>query len=469
MNTTPEIIDSFLEDKHEDHHLEFKAARNSFAFEDLCKYCTAIANEGGGKLLLGITDKKPRQVVGSNAFMDVAETEKKILDTLHFSVQEEVFSHPQGRIVIFHIPSRPIGSAYSYRGQFLMRSGESLVPMTDDRLRMIHAEGKPDPLEEPVMTGLAPQKIVDLLDTQKFFELLEKPYPSKREGVIEALLNKKLIDSGSSGYSIRKIGALLLAKNLNDFDSLKFRAPRVIVYAGTNKLKTKLDQIGVYGYAVGFEGLIHFIMSQLPQNEVIAAAIRKQVRLVPEEVIRELVANALVHQDFNSSGIECLIEIYDNRVEISNPGVPLLETDRFIDENCCRNERLADMLRLFGICEIKGSGWDKIVSYVEAAQLAAPDFHVTPSRTCVIVSGYKTFQEMSRTDRIRACYQHVALRYVMHEPATNQSLRERFKLSEDKASTVSAVMGLAVKEKKIMVDDAAGGGRKYAKYLPYWA
>ena len=469
MNTTQEQIDKYCEAAAENRHLDFKEAKNSFSFEDLCKYCVAIANEGGGKLLLGITDKKPRQVVGSNAFRDVSETEKKLLDNLHFSVEEEVCSHTQGRVVIFHIPSRPVGSAYSYKGQFLMRTGESLLPMTDDRLRIIHAEGRPNPLEDELMTGLSSQTVVDLLDTQKFFELLNKPYPSKREGVIDALLNKKLIVSSNSGYAIPKIGALLLAKDLNKFEPIKFRAPRVIVYAGTNKLKTKLDQISHEGYAVGFEKLIHFIMSQLPQNEEIAAAIRKQVQLVPEGVIRELVANALVHQDFNISGIECLIEIYDNRVEISNPGVPLLETDRFIDENRCRNERLADMLRLFGICEIKGSGWDKIVSFVEAAQLAAPDFHVTPSRTCVILSGYKTFKAMSRNDRIRACYQHVALRYVMHEAATNQSLRERFKLPEDKASTVSAVMGQAVKEKKIMVDEAAGGGRKYARYLPYWA
>ncbi|MBO4633722.1 MAG: putative DNA binding domain-containing protein [Lentisphaeria bacterium] len=469
MNTTTEQIDIYLKETQEDHNLEFKGARNSFAIEDLYKYCVALANEGGGKLILGITDKKPRKVVGSNAFKDIAETEKKILDTLRISVLEEVCIHPQGRVVIFHIPSRTVGCAYSYRGQFLMRSGASLVAMTDDRLRMIHAEGKQHPLEDPAMIGISPQKIVDLLDTQKFFELLNKPYPSKRDGVIEALLNRKLIDSCSSGYSIRKIGALLLAKNLNHFESIKFRAPRVIVYSGTNKLKTKLDQIEIYGYAVGFEGLIHFIMSQLPQNEVITAAIRKKVQLVPETVIRKLVANALVHQDFNLSGIECLIEIYENRIEISNPGIPLLETDRFIDENQCRNERLADMLRLFGICEVKGSGWDKIVTYVEAAQLAAPDFRVTANKTSVVLSGYKTFQEMTRTDRIRACYQHVALRYVMHEAATNQTLRDRFKLPEDKASTISAVMGQAVKESKIKVDEAAGGGRKYARYLPYWA
>lgn len=469
MNTTPEQIDVYREEKAENHHLEFKEARNSFAVEDLYKYCVALANEGGGKLFLGITDKKPRKVVGSNAFRNVAETEKKILDKLHFSVQEEVCSHPDGRVVIFHIPSRPIGSAYSYEGRFLMRSGESLVAMTDDKLRMIHAEGKEDPLETPIMTNVSAGKIVELLDTQKFFELMEKPYPSTREGVIDAMLNKKLIDKISSGYAIRTIGALLLAKKLEAFDTLKFRAPRVIVYAGTNKLHTKLDQIGTYGYAVGFDGLVHFIMSQLPQNEVITNALRKQVQLVPEAAIRELVANALVHQDFNLSGIECLIEIYDNRVEISNPGIPLLETDRFIDENRCRNERLADLFRQFRICEIKGSGWDKVVTCVETAQLAAPDFRITGNKTSVVLSGYKTFQEMTKTDRIRACYQHVALRYVMHETATNQTLRDRFKLPEDKTSSISAVISQAVKASKIKIDEAAGGGRKYARYLPYWA
>ncbi len=462
-------INQYCISAKEGRKLEFKEAKNSYNFEKLCEYCVALANECGGIFILGISDEIPRTVVGSNAFRDIAETEKKLLDSLRFSVKVEEVNHPNGRVVLFHIPSRPMGSAYSYKGRFLMRVGESLESMTDDCLRKIHAEAKEDFLEEEIMTGISDQDIIDLLDTQGFFELLERPYPSTRQGVIEALINKDLIDKSPSGdYSIRKIGALLLAKDLSKF-GLQLRAPRVIVYNGRNKLSTKIDKPGQKGYAVGFDGLIKFIMEQLPQNEIVTSALREHMQLVPETVIRELVANALVHQDFSVTGIQCLVEIYDDRIEISNPGIPILEVDRFIDENKCRNERLAELLRLMRICEAKGSGWDKIVFAVEAYQLAAPDFRVSNYKTSVVISGTQTFEQMSKPDKIRACYQHVALKYVMNEPATNQTLRERFKLSEAKTSSVSQVISYTSKEEMIKVDEAAGGGRKFARYLPYWA
>lgn len=84
----------------------------------------------------------------------------------------------------------------------------------------------------------------------------------------------------------------------------------MVVYSGPSKLETRLDQIGVRAYAVGFQGLVRFIMTQLPQNEVIEDALRKEVKLVPEVVIRELVANALIHQDFSMGGASVMIEIY---------------------------------------------------------------------------------------------------------------------------------------------------------------
>ncbi len=70
----------------------------------------------------------------------------------------------------------------------------------------------------------------------------------------------------------------------------------MVVYSGASKLETRLDQIGAKGYAVGFQGLVRFVMTQLPQNEVIEDALRKEVKLVPEVVIRELVANGLIHR-----------------------------------------------------------------------------------------------------------------------------------------------------------------------------
>lgn len=210
-------------------------------------------------------------------------------------------------------------------------------------------------------------------------------------------------------------------------------------------------------------------MSHLPQNEVIKDALRKEVKLVPEIVIRELVANALIHQDLGVSGASVMIELYSDRVEISNPGEPVVPAERFIDAYQSRNERLADLMRRLGVCEEKGSGVDKVVSAAEAYQLPAPDFRVGHQRTSVVIFGPRSFDAMDRDERIRACYQHAALRWVMSERMTNQSLRERFSLPEKKSAVVSQVIAAAIEAGLVKADEQVGSSRKYARYLPFWA
>jgi predicted HTH transcriptional regulator len=469
MPTTSAQIDLWRQAPSERQRLEFKEAKLQFDNGRLYKYCVAIANEGGGYLILGVSDKPPRPVVGTQAFRDPVDMAAKLLEVLKFRVDIEEVAHPDGRVLVFHIPSRPRGTAYQLDGAYLMRAGESLVPMTEDQLRRIFTEGGPDWLEEHSKTGLTAQDVIGLLDTQKFFELFKRPYPSNREGVIDRLRRERLIDDLESGYAIRRIGALLFAKELEPFPDLARKAPRVVVYDGTSKLKTKLDQPGTMGYAVGFPGLVEFVMSQLPQNEVVENALRRQVKLVPEIVLRELIANALIHQDLSVGGASVMVEIYSNRVEISNPGEPIVPAERFIDGYQSRNERLADLMRRMGICEEKGSGVDRVVSTAEQYQLPAPDFRVGHKRTTVVIFGPKDFEDMDRDDRIRACYQHCALRYVMSEPMTNQSLRERFRLPEGKSAIVSQVISLTMEAGLIKPDEKVGPSRKYARYLPFWA
>jgi ATP-dependent DNA helicase RecG len=331
MTTTREQIDLWRQSPSEHQRLEFKEAKTQFDNRRLCEYCVAIANEGGGHLLLGIAAKLPRSVVGTKAFSNPVAMAEKLFQAVGFRVDIDEVAHPDGRVLVFHIPSRPRGTAYHVDGKYLMRAGEALVPMSEDQLRRIFAEGEPDWLEQHAKTRLDSQQIVELLDTQTFFELLKRPYPTERSGVIDRLLQDRLIDEVEGGYGIRRLGAVLLAKQLADFPDLGRKVPRVIVYTGTSKLETRLDQTGARGYAVGFQGLVRFVMNQLPQNEVIENALRKEVKLVPEIVIRELVANALIHQDFAIGGSSMMVEIYSNRVEISNPGEPVVPVERFID------------------------------------------------------------------------------------------------------------------------------------------
>lgn len=469
MATTPEQIDLWRQVLSEHQRLEFKEAKTQFDNRRLYEYCVALANEGGGYLLLGVADEPPRSVVGTQAFSDPVAMAGKLFQAVGFRVDIEEVAHPDGRVLVFHIPSRPRGTAYHLDGKYLMRSGKALVPMSEDQLRRIFAEGEPDWLEEHSKTGLDAQQVVESLDTQTFFELLKLPYPTEQAGVIDRLARERLVDENGGTHAIRRLGALLLAKRLDDFPDLARKAPRVVVYTGTSKLETRLDQTWTKGYAVGFQGLVYFIIAQLPQNEVIEDALRKEVKLVPEIVIRELVANALIHQDFAMGGASVMVEIYSNRVEISNPGEPVVPVERFIDGYQSRNEHLADLMRRMGICEEKSSGIDRVVQTAEVYQLPAPDFRAGHRRTHVTIYGPRDFEEMDREDRIRACYQHCALKWVISERMTNQSLRDRFHLAESKSALVSQIIAATIEAGLIKPDEKVGTSRKYARYLPFWA
>lgn len=469
MMTTPDQIDLWRKSPSERQRLEFKEAKNQLDNRTLYEYCVALANEGGGHLVLGVADKPPRPVVGTQAFRDPVAMAEKLFQAVGFRVDIEEVAHPDGRVLVFHVPSRPRGTAYHSDGKYLMRAGEALVPMSEDQLRKIFAEGGPDWLEEYSKTGLDAQQVVELLDTQTFFEILKLPYPTDRGGVIDRLLRERLIDETDGLYAIRRLGGLLLAKRLDDFPDLARKAPRVVVYTEASKLETRLDQTGTKGYAVGFQGLVRFVMNQLPQNEVIEDALRKEVKLVPEIVVRELVANALIHQDLTISGSSVMTEIYSNRIEVSSPGEPIVPVERFIDGYQSRNERLADLMRRMGICEEKSSGIDKVIHAIEAYQLPAPEFRAGHRRTVVVIQGPKSFDDMDRGDRIRACFQHCALRWVMSERMTNQSLRERFHLPEGKSAIVSQIIALTTEAGLIKPDEKVGASRKFARYLPFWA
>ena len=436
MSITPEQVDLWRGSASETQNLEFKEAKNQYDTRKLCRYCVAIANEGGGHLVLGVADKLPRAVVGSAAFTDTQDIAEKLFQWLGFRVNVEAVAHPDGRVVVFIIPGRPKGTAYHHDGAYLMRSGEELVPMSEDQLRSIFSEGQPDWLDFSACKDVSAQDVVRLLDTQTFFDLLHLPYPTHQTGVLERLLTERLIERSAAGFHVLNIGAILLAKNMNDFPAIKRKAARVIVYAGESKMQTISDQFDEKGYAVGFIGLVQYVMSKLPQNEVIEGAIRKAVKLVPEVVIRELLANALIHQSFEVGGASPTVEVFINRVEISNPGEPIVPVERFIDGYQSRNERLADLMRRFGICEEKSSGIDRVVEAAELMQLPAPEFLSSHQRTIVVIHGQRSFREMNGSDRVRACYQHCVLQYVLRKQMTNQSLRERFGLSEGSSNTV---------------------------------
>ncbi|MBC8767354.1 putative DNA binding domain-containing protein [Arenibacter sp. BSSL-BM3] len=322
--------------------------------------------------------------------------------------------------------------------------------------------------QEIAIAGVSASDVIGLLNTQTYFELLNMPYPTNQNGVIEKFLEEKLLLKGRQGYQILNIAAILFAKNFKDFEGLERKSVRVIVYKGKNKVETIREQIGQKGYAVGFEGLVDWVNSQLPANEEIGKALRHETTMYPAIAIRELIANAIIHQDFTYKGFP-MIEIFSDRIEISNPGKPLITPERFIDGYVSRNDRLADLMRRMGYCEEKGSGMDKVIAFNELYQLPPVNVIIDETRTRVSMYSYRTLNDLDKKEKIRACYQHACLKYVSNEKMTNQSLRERFKIDAKNYSIASRIIRDALEENVIKEVDPSNKSRKYASYVPFWA
>lgn len=323
---------------------------------------------------------------------------------------------------------------------------------------------------QPAIEKASADEVLNLLDYPGYFDLLNQPLPDGRAAILNALAADRLIDSVGGGYwNILNIGAILLAKNLVNFPRLQRKAVRVIVYKGKGRMETIREQMGTKGYAVGFEGLIGFINSLLPVNEVIGQALRKEVPVYAELAIRELVANALIHQDLSITGNGPMMEIFDDRMEITNPGQPLVDTSRMLDNPPrSRNEALASVMRRMGICEERGSGVDKVVSLTELYQLPAPAFEVVGDSTRSTLFAPQPLNSMESADRVRAVYLHACLRYVQRENMTNSSLRERFGIDSKNSAIASRLIREAMNAGVIDLHDP-DAAPKLRRYVPSWA
>jgi predicted HTH transcriptional regulator len=321
--------------------------------------------------------------------------------------------------------------------------------------------------------NLTTEDVHDLLDVGRTLELLHQPAKEEPSTRLEDMVKLRLLEQESANrWSIPNRTALLFATRLDAFGHrFERRAPRVVFYEGDNRVNTRFEQAGARGYAIGFENLFRWIDQQLPRSEQLQGVLRREHPLYPLPALRELVANALVHQDFTVGGAGPMIEVFDHRVEISNPGHPLINVDRLIDEPPrSRNERIAYLMRQMGYCEERGSGIDKVVSLSEVWQLPPPDFEIKSSGFVATLFAPRSFLEMTAQERTRACYQHASLLWASGKKAmTNATLRARFGLDDEKASQISRLISEALASGVIKGADPTNRSRAQASYHPYWA
>lgn len=309
-----------------------------------------------------------------------------------------------------------------------------------------------------------------LLDFVTYFDIRNVPQPTDNNGVAHYMEEEGVIVKQDNGlYAITNLGAILLAKRLSDFSRISRKAIRIVQYQGNSRLNMLKEDVGEKGYAVGFEGVIKFIEALLPAQEVITGALREKKSAYPILAVREIVANALIHQDFSVTGTGPVVEIFENRIEVTNSGIPLVDVRRIIDNPLkSRNEKLAALMRRLRMCEELGTGWDKIVITCELYQLPAPKIELFEDSTRVTLFSEMPFSNISMEDKLWACYLHACIKHVQGEQLTNSSLRERFGLENSASASISRLIKEAVKMEIIKPLDPATAPR-YMKYIPIWA
>jgi ATP-dependent DNA helicase RecG len=449
----------------------------------LTQHLAAFANNpGGGYMAFGIDDADGTPVGISKEQAEVIIS--KLTNLSRHTLQPEpkidysIEPYKTASILIVHVPESAIKPVCTKTGgleETYIRTGGSTRQASRHELANLLLNSKIFRFEElhasPVVSK---EYVLENINYKFVLGLLERGHNIDQEQAIAWMEEEKMIEQvDDTGYYITNFGALAAATDLRKFDALYRKSARFIHYTGLGKDSGAHDITGQYGYAIGFSKLLDYIQARLPRKEFVNDyGLRETTTLYPLIALRELIANALVHQDFSITGKGPMIEAFTNRIEISNPGRLLAskKVDRLIGTNPeSRNDLLASAMRRYKICEERGSGLIKVVKSLE--DIGAPPllFEEGENYFKVTIFAARGFSEMSPKERIDACYQHAIIRSISGVAMTNDSLRARLKLPSSYIETVSAVIEEAIAAKRIKVKGLEEKHPLAAEYVPYWA
>jgi ATP-dependent DNA helicase RecG len=355
--------------------LEFKEAKGTYHFGELVKYCVALANEGGGKLLLGVTNARPRRVVGTKAFAEPGQTEASLFQRLNQRVVVEEYLDSAGRVVIVHVPARAPGQAWSEGGSFWMRTGEALIPMTDEQLRRIHAETAPD-FSAEICTGatvddLDPDAIAAFrtrwakkANTPRLLNLSDR----------QTLTDAELMVKGGLTYA-----ALILFGGQQALGRHLAQAEIVFEYRSSEASGPAQDR---KDYRLGFflfdDALWEQVNLRNDRQSYQDGLFRFEIPTFDEQVIREAILNAVCHRDYRLPG-SVFVRQYARRLEVVSPGgFPLgITEDNILDQQVPRNRRLAEACARCGLVERSGQGLNLMFERSISQSKPTPSFQGT--------------------------------------------------------------------------------------------
>ena len=321
--------------------------------------------------------------------------------------------------------------------------------------------------------GLGASEALDLIDYPSYFSLLGMPMPQSAAEVTRYLCEDEILCRQDDGrYAITNLGAILLARRMRDFPSVSRKTLRIVQYEGTGRTDVLRSKEYSGGYANEFGSAVDMIMALTPAREDISGAFRRSVTAYPERAVREILANALIHQDLGLSGNGPVVEIFSNRIDFTNPGKSLVDLMRLVDNPPkSRNQRLASLMRRFRICEELGTGWDKIIQSCEMAFMPAPkvtEYDDAGGSMRVSLLSYVPFSSMGQLERIMTCYWHACICFASDVPMRNQSLRARFGDEAPSASSISKLIAATVDAGLIKLFDESAAPR-FRCYVPFWA
>lgn len=462
--------------------LEFK--HNNFDYQMIGEDISALANSAAyrGKdkayMIWGINNET-HEIVGTNYNrFSKLEKNQEIESWLKNSVSKNADfdffdTEIDGKKLVVLIIQKASRQPVTFKKEPFIRVGSYTKSLRDypsmeaqlwDKLRLTNFE------KLAAKTDLQKDEIFKLLDFACYFDLQNITLPSNQDGMLHYVLEDEIVLKQDNGlYTITNLGAILFAKKISDFPTVARKAIRVVQYEDDTKLKILKEYNGTKGYAVGFEGLMGFLEALLPSEEVITETIRKTVTKYPMIALREIIANALIHQDFTVSGSSPLVEIFQSRIEVTNPGIPLIDINRFIDNPPkSRNETLSSLMRRLKMCEELGSGWDRIALECELKHLPAPKIMLYEENTKVILYSKLLFANIPHEEKLWSCYLHACIKYLTHEGLTNSSLRQRFGLEDTASAQISRLIKEAVSIGLIKPFEE-NTAPKHMKYVPAWA
>jgi len=356
----------------ENEQLEFKEGKNRYDFEELVKYCAALANEGGGTFILGVTNKFPREVVGTKAFRNLERTKAGLVGRLHIRIDAHEISHPHGRVVVFEVPARHLGLPVHYKGAYWMRSGESLVPMTADRLKRIFEEAGPDFSAE-----ICRQATIEDLDpagVETFRTLWRRKSGNAaldNKPCGELLRDAELIIDDDVTYAALALLASreALAKFLPQAELVfEYRSDEV---SGPAQQRREYRQ----GFFLFYDDLWELINLRNDVQHFREGFFVFDIPTFRETVIREAVLNAVSHRDYRLAP-SIFVRQYPRKMEIVSPGgfPPGITEENILWRQAPRNRRIADVLAKSGFVERSGQGMNLMFEGSIKDGKARPDF-----------------------------------------------------------------------------------------------